>query len=114
MARRSAPPSSRCVAKECRRACGETPPWRPSLRVQTRRRRRTSDVERRLPAEGFCLGERYSLCDAYLSVFMLWARRFEMPTGDLTRYSRLVAAVLERPAVRRALEQEGFGQIYAS
>jgi glutathione S-transferase len=71
-------------------------------------------VESRLPAEGFCLGEAYSLCDAYLSVFFLWARRFELPTAELPRYGRLVATVLERPAVRRALEQEGFGHIYAS
>jgi glutathione S-transferase len=70
-------------------------------------------IERRLPAEGFVLGERYSLCDAYLSVFYLWARRFELPLADLPRYGRLAGAVLERPAVRRTLEQEGFGPLFA-
>jgi glutathione S-transferase len=69
-------------------------------------------VESRLPAAGFVLGERYSLCDAYLSVFFLWARRFELPVAELPRYARLASAVLERPAVRRALEQEGFGHLY--
>jgi glutathione S-transferase len=69
-------------------------------------------VESRLPEQGFVLGERYSLCDAYLSVFFLWARRFELPIGELPRYARLVATVLQRPAVRRALEQEGFGELY--
>jgi glutathione S-transferase len=73
-----------------------------------------SHVESRLPAEGFSLGERYSLCDAYLAVFFLWARRFDLPVGELPRYGRLFAAVLQRPAVRRTLEQEGFGQLYAS
>jgi glutathione S-transferase len=71
-------------------------------------------VEKRLPDAGFVLGERYSLVDAYLAVFFLWARRFELPVAELPRYSRLVGAVLPRPAVRRALEQEGFGHLYAA
>jgi len=71
-------------------------------------------VEGRLPVDGFVLGPRYSLCDAYLSVFFLWARRFDLPVGELPRYERLTGAVLGRPAVRRALEQEGFGQLYAA
>jgi glutathione S-transferase len=69
-------------------------------------------VEGRLPEQDFVLGERYSLCDAYLCVFFLWARRFELPIDELPRYSRLASAVLQRPAVRRALEQEGFGHLY--
>jgi glutathione S-transferase len=69
-------------------------------------------VESRLPAEGFVLGERYSLCDAYLTPFFLWGRHFELPVQELTRYQRLVTAVLPRPAVRRALEQEGYGHLY--
>lgn len=65
-------------------------------------------VERRLPDDGFVLGQSYSLCDAYSAVFWLWAKRIELPVAELPRYGRLVARVLERPAVRRALEQEGF------
>ena len=71
-------------------------------------------VESRLPESGFVLGERYSLVDAYLTVFFLWARRFELAVQELPRYGRLVGAVLPRPAVRRALEQEGFGQLYGA
>lgn len=71
-----------------------------------------SHVESRLPAQGFVLGERYSLCDAYLVPFFLWGRYFELPVGDLQRYERLVGSVLPRPAVRRALEQEGYGHLY--
>lgn len=71
-------------------------------------------VEERLPERGFGLGERYSLVDAYASVFYLWARRIELPVEQLPRYGRLVAQVLARPAVRRALEQEGFGHLYAA
>ena len=71
-------------------------------------------VEGRLPERGFVLGDGYSLVDAYLTVFFLWARRFELPVQELPRYARLVGTVLPRPAVRRALEQEGFGHLYAA
>jgi glutathione S-transferase len=71
-------------------------------------------VEGRLPDAGFVLGERYSLCDAYLTVFFLWARRMELSVTELPRYQRLAFAVLARPAVRRALEQEGFGHLFAA
>jgi glutathione S-transferase len=64
-------------------------------------------VEHKLPEAGFLLGERYSLCDAYASVFYLWARRFALPVEELPRYSRLVQAVMARPAVQRTLELEG-------
>jgi glutathione S-transferase len=64
-------------------------------------------VESRLPEQGFVLGEDYSLVDAYLTVFFLWARHFQLPIAELPRYARLVSQVLPRPAVRRALEQEG-------
>jgi glutathione S-transferase len=64
-------------------------------------------VEHKLPDAGFLLGERYSLCDAYVAVFYLWARKFELPVAELPRYTRLVQAVLSRPAVQRTLVQEG-------
>ena len=54
-------------------------------------------VESRLPEHGFVLGERYSLVDAYLTVFFLWARRFELPVQELPRYARLSGTVLPRP-----------------
>lgn len=63
-------------------------------------------VNERLPERGFALGD-YSLVDAYLAVFLLWARRFEFPIADLGRYGALTDRVLERPAVERALQEEG-------
>jgi glutathione S-transferase len=68
-------------------------------------------VDGRLPADGFVLGENYSLCDSYLAVFWLWAERMELPVAELARYGRLVERVLQRPAVRRALSQEGFEHV---
>lgn len=71
-------------------------------------------VDGKLPPDTFVLGSRYSLVDAYLAVFYLWARRLELPVEQLPRYGRLTSLVLARPAVRRALEQEGFGYLYSS
>jgi glutathione S-transferase len=71
-------------------------------------------VEQRLPAAGFLFGERYTLCDAYLTVFFLWARRVNLSVAELPRLTRIAGVVMKRPAVRRALEQEGFGQLYAA
>lgn len=64
-------------------------------------------VDARLPDSDFTLGEGYSLVDSYLAVFLLWARRFEIPTLELRRYGGLTDRVLARPATQRALEQEG-------
>lgn len=74
--------------------------------------RMMAHLESRLPEAGFALGEKYTLCDAYLTVFFLWARRFEFPVAELPRYQQVATQVLARPAIRRTLEQEGFGQIY--
>lgn len=70
-------------------------------------------AEGRMNEKPFLLGERYSLCDAYALAFYLWGRHFELPVSELARYSRLAHRVLERPAVRRALDQEGLSRAYA-
>lgn len=64
-------------------------------------------VEARLPEQGHSLGNGFSLVDAYATVFYLWGRRFELPVQQLPRYTRLASSVLARPAIVRALEQEG-------
>lgn len=69
-------------------------------------------VESRLPDQGHILGERFSLVDSYAFVFYLWGRRIDLPVEKLPRYTRLAGQVMARPAVRRALEQEGFGHLY--
>jgi glutathione S-transferase len=64
-------------------------------------------VEHRLPAQGYLLGARYSLCDAYLTVFFLWAERMGLELTALPRYQAIAGQVLQRPAVQRMLQQEG-------
>jgi hypothetical protein len=48
-----------------------------------------------------------------LAVFLLWARRLQFDVQQLPRYARLGGAVLRRPAVRRALDQEGLAHVFA-
>jgi glutathione S-transferase len=69
-----------------------------------------SHVETRLPESGFLLGDRYTLCDANAAIFFMWARHFGLPIERLPRYARLFRDVMARPAVQRALAQEGLGK----
>jgi len=54
----------------------------------------------------FALGDSYSICDPYLMIFYLWGRFVGMPMSDLAAYSRLIARVVERPAVAKAIAEE--------
>ena len=53
---------------------------------------------------------RYTVVDAYLSVFWLWGRRIglDMEAG-WPNWARLMTKVLARPAVRRAISLEAMG-----
>lgn len=64
-------------------------------------------VDSRLQDTPFVLGDRFSLVDANALVFILWARRLQLSVDHLTRYDGLARRVLQRPAVQRALAQEG-------
>lgn len=65
------------------------------------------EVDGRLPAEGFALGD-YSVADAHLYVFLRWGGRagFDVEK-DFPRYLGLARRVQERPATQRALEIHG-------
>jgi glutathione S-transferase len=50
----------------------------------------------------------YSIVDPYLFVFFRWGRRIGIDMSTLCpAWTRLAARVVERPAVQRAMEQEG-------
>lgn len=56
-------------------------------------------------AELYLFGPRFTVADAYLFVMLRWARAFSVPvSGHLLGYFE---RILERPAVRRALAEEG-------
>jgi glutathione S-transferase len=49
----------------------------------------------------------YSAADGYALTFLRWAKRIGFDIGRYPQWSALAARVLERPAVKRALEREG-------
>ena len=53
------------------------------------------------------LVERYSVVDPYALVFYAWGVRRELPVAQMKNYSALKERMLQRPAVRKVLEQEG-------
>ena len=56
---------------------------------------------------GWALPSGYSVVDPYLLVFFLWGQRIGLPMRDYPAWSAATDRMLERPAVRRALEREG-------
>lgn len=53
------------------------------------------------------LSDRYSVLDPYAFVFYVWGVRRELPVSELKNYTALRGRMLERPAVQRALADEG-------
>ena len=60
-----------------------------------------------LCGSGWLAGEGYTAADSYAAVFYRWARRMDFDLSVYPRWTALVSRVVERPAVLRALEQEG-------
>jgi glutathione S-transferase len=54
-------------------------------------------------------GERFSALDPYVLMLCRWTRGMTRPARVLPRLAPYLQRVLERPAVRRAFEQEGIG-----
>jgi glutathione S-transferase len=52
------------------------------------------------------LSDQYSVLDAYGLVFYAWGLRRELPVQELKNYSALKDRMLQRPAVRRVVEEE--------
>lgn len=51
----------------------------------------------------------FSAADSYALTFLRWAKRIGFDIQRYSRWSALITRVLERPAVKRALEREGLG-----
>jgi glutathione S-transferase len=60
----------------------------------------------------FLLGERHSALDPYLAMLVRWGRYLEHPPRELPFVGKLARAVAERPAFRRAMDQEGLAEPY--
>lgn len=66
-------------------------------------------LERRLGDDPYTLGQAFSLCDAYLLVFLLWTERpvFRGKLDSLPRLHACARRITQRPAVRAAMTAEG-------
>ena len=60
-----------------------------------------------LCGDGWLAGEQFTAADGYAAVFFRWARRAQFDMSVYPRWAALVRRVVARPAVARALEQEG-------
>ena len=50
--------------------------------------------------------DKYSVVDPYAFIFYVWGLRRELPVAELKNYTAFKDRMLERPAVRRVLEDE--------
>jgi glutathione S-transferase len=65
------------------------------------------DEIEQLCGDGWLVSGRFTAADSYLLTFFRWANRIGFDMGRYPRWAALASRVLERPAVRRALETEG-------
>lgn len=73
-----------------------------------RLRTRIGHVERQLgDGRAWLLGDRFSVLDAYAFVILGWARGFDISLAEWPNVHAFVKRVSDRPAVQRALEEEG-------
>lgn len=66
-------------------------------------------IENALAESGqpYLLGERFTAVDPYLLMLSRWTRMMSHPARNRPRLGRYLHMLLERPAIRRAFEQEG-------
>ncbi len=65
------------------------------------------EIERRLSGREWCNGERFSAADPYVYVIWRWASAMGFPLDGYPAYRAFAARMQARPAVQRALAQEG-------
>jgi glutathione S-transferase len=64
------------------------------------------EIDQRLAGREW-LGDQYSVLDPYGLVFYTWGVRRELPMGELKNYTAFKNRMTARPAVQRALADEG-------
>lgn len=57
---------------------------------------------------GWLVDGGFSAADSYAAIFYRWGRRIEMDMDPYRRWAELVARVVDRPAVGRVLDREGW------
>ena len=66
-----------------------------------------SEIDEALKGKQWIMGDQFSVVDGYALVFYGWGVRAELPMQDLKNYTAWKDRMLQRPAVRKVLEEEG-------
>lgn len=61
-----------------------------------------------LCGDGWLVDGTFTAADSYAAIFYRWGHRIEMDMNPYPRWAALVARVVDRPAVQRALNREGW------
>jgi glutathione S-transferase len=64
------------------------------------------EIDAMLAGKSWVMGEQYTVADPYALVFYWWGSWIELPVQELKSYTAHKDRMLQRPAVRRTLEQE--------
>jgi glutathione S-transferase len=60
--------------------------------------------------DGWITGGTFTAADSYLLIFFRWGKRLEFDMARYSRWAALVELVLDRPAVARTLDAEGWNR----
>ena len=66
-----------------------------------------SEIDGMLAGKQWVMGSQFTTCDPYAMVFYSWGMRAELPVKDLKNYTAWKDRMLQRPAVRKVLTEEG-------
>lgn len=89
------------------------PFFRPGVPDQTKEAarelltRRIGYIETQLASRAFVAGDAFTVADAYLWTVLRWALRVKFDLSAYPNVQRWQAVVAQRPAVQRALQEEG-------
>lgn len=64
------------------------------------------EIDAMLEGKEFVMGSQFTLVDPYALVFYGWGINLDMPMGDLKNYTAFKDRMLQRPGVRKVLEDE--------
>ena len=66
-------------------------------------------IDGKLSPEGYLIGGRFGVADAYLFVMLLWTRKTAVDLRGLDNIAAFRERVAHRDGVKRALKNEGLG-----
>ncbi len=68
---------------------------------------RLDHVNKQLDGKTFCVGNHFTICDAYLFTVLSWSKHLEIDLTPWKNITSFQARTFERPGVQRAMKAEG-------